>query len=88
MPELSLQPTMRSGWKLRLTLHWARSCRAVSEFGVCARHSEFESEVKMWVFEEQVNGRPLTEIINETKENVKCAPSTSCAATHSMRSFA
>ena len=31
----------------------------------------FNSNVKMWVFEEIVDGRKLTEIINETHENVK-----------------
>lgn len=38
------------------------------------RHSEFDDEVKMWVFEEQVNGRNLTDIINEDHENVKYFP--------------
>jgi glycerol-3-phosphate dehydrogenase (NAD+) len=38
------------------------------------RHSEFEDEVKMWVFEEQVNGRKLTDIINTEHENVKYLP--------------
>ena len=31
----------------------------------------FHDEVKMWVFEEMVNGRKLTEIINQEHENVK-----------------
>lgn len=31
----------------------------------------FNHEIKMWVFEELVDGRKLTEIINETHENVK-----------------
>lgn len=35
---------------------------------------EFQSEVKMWVFEEKVNGRNLTEIINTEHENVKYLP--------------
>ncbi|KAL1518745.1 hypothetical protein AB1Y20_003030 [Prymnesium parvum] len=35
---------------------------------------EFEDEVNMWVFEEQVNGRNLTEIINTDHENVKYLP--------------
>lgn len=40
-----------------------------------SRHSDvFEKEVPMWVFEEQVNGRNLTSIINETHENVKYLP--------------
>ncbi|KAG7663905.1 uncharacterized protein J8A68_002593 [[Candida] subhashii] len=34
----------------------------------------FESEVKMWVYEEQINDRKLTEIINEDHENVKYLP--------------
>jgi hypothetical protein len=43
---------------------------------VCAqntiRHPElFEREVRMWVFEEQVDGKNLTDIINEKHENVK-----------------
>lgn len=28
----------------------------------------------MWVYQEQVDGKNLTEIINEKHENVKCAP--------------
>ena len=35
---------------------------------------EFDTEVKMWVYEEQVDGRNLTEIINEE-----------CAASHRAR---
>ena len=31
----------------------------------------FNHVVKMWVFQELVEGRKLTEIINETHENVK-----------------
>merc|ERR1719331_1084281 len=34
----------------------------------------FDSEVKMWVFEEQVDGKNLTEIINPEHENVKYLP--------------
>lgn len=40
-----------------------------------ARHTDFfEKEVPMWVYEEQVNGRNLTSIINEDHENVKYLP--------------
>merc|ERR1719238_1820527 len=35
------------------------------------RHDIFDSEVKMYVHEEMIDGKPLTEIINETNENVK-----------------
>lgn len=34
----------------------------------------FDDEVKMWVFEEMVDGRKLTEIINEEHENTKYLP--------------
>ena len=34
----------------------------------------FAEEVSMWVFEEMIEGRKLTEIINETHENVKYLP--------------
>merc|ERR1719238_1403202 len=35
------------------------------------KHDVFDSEVKMYVHEEMIDGKPLTEIINETNENVK-----------------
>lgn len=35
---------------------------------------QFDNEVKMWVFEEQVDGRNLTDIINTEHENVKYLP--------------
>ena len=35
------------------------------------RHDIFDNEVKMYVHEEMIDGKPLTEIINETNENVK-----------------
>ncbi len=34
----------------------------------------FDATVKMWVFEEQVDGRKLSEIINTDHENVKYLP--------------
>lgn len=39
-----------------------------------AVNSKFDNVVKMWVFEEMVNGRKLTEIINTEHENVKYLP--------------
>lgn len=39
-----------------------------------ARFDEFETRVNMWVFEEEVDGGKLTEIINTTHENVKYLP--------------
>merc|ERR1719238_556187 len=35
------------------------------------KHDIFDNEVKMYVHEEMIDGKPLTEIINETNENVK-----------------
>lgn len=39
-----------------------------------AKLEQFDKTVKMWVFEEMVNGRKLTEIINKEHENVKYLP--------------
>ncbi|KAF7695641.1 hypothetical protein HF521_007364 [Silurus meridionalis] len=38
------------------------------------RNMKFDSAVKMWVFEEMVDGRKLTDIINTQHENVKYLP--------------
>ncbi|RHZ84487.1 hypothetical protein Glove_81g37 [Diversispora epigaea] len=38
------------------------------------RHPDFHPEVKMWVFEEIIENRALTEIINEQHENIKYLP--------------
>ena len=35
---------------------------------------EFDNEVRMWVFQEQVDGKNLTDIINAEHENVKYLP--------------
>merc|ERR1719238_113708 len=35
------------------------------------RHDIFDNEVNMYVHEEMIDGKPLTQIINETNENVK-----------------
>ena len=36
--------------------------------------SNFYPEVRMWVYEEQIDGKNLSEIINEKHENVKYLP--------------
>ncbi|KAI8823976.1 NAD-dependent glycerol-3-phosphate dehydrogenase N-terminus-domain-containing protein [Fimicolochytrium jonesii] len=38
------------------------------------KHSAYDSEVRMWVFEEIVEGQRLTDIINSRHENVKYLP--------------
>jgi len=40
----------------------------------CAKLSHLDSEVRMWVFEEMVDGKKLSDIINEENENVKYLP--------------
>ncbi|NXP40215.1 GPDA dehydrogenase, partial [Leiothrix lutea] len=42
--------------------------------GNAARLSSFEKQVNMWVLEEEVGGRRLTDIINTEHENVKYLP--------------
>lgn len=39
-----------------------------------AKHDRFDTTVNMWVFEEMVNDRKLTDIINTDHENVKYLP--------------
>lgn len=39
-----------------------------------ARLDSFDSCVNMWVYEEMIEGKKLTEIINTTHENVKYLP--------------
>ena len=38
------------------------------------RYGHFDSTIKMYVFQEEVNGKNLTDIINESHENVKYLP--------------
>lgn len=38
------------------------------------RHNYIDERVTMYVYEEVINGKKLTEIINETHENVKYLP--------------
>lgn len=39
-----------------------------------ARSQLFHKEVKMWIYDEQVEGEPIAQIINERKENIKYLP--------------
>lgn len=54
--------------------NWGTTIAKVVSENCAERTQEFEEIVKVWVFEEQVNGRNLTEIINEDHENVKYLP--------------
>lgn len=42
--------------------------------GNAAQLADFDPRVTMWVFEEDIGGRKLTEIINTQHENVKYLP--------------
>ncbi len=44
---------------------------SLSHFPVCA---QFEDEVRMWVYDEDVDGRKLSDVINETQQNPKYFP--------------
>ncbi|KAI8060349.1 glycerol-3-phosphate dehydrogenase [NAD+] [Gongronella butleri] len=55
--------------------HTNRGSAIAKIVGENTRDSEvFESQVNMWVYEESIDGRNLTDIINEKHENVKYLP--------------
>ncbi|KAG9019349.1 glycerol-3-phosphate dehydrogenase [Tulasnella sp. 427] len=51
--------------------NWGSAIARIAGMNVKRLSGQFEPEVTMWVKEEEVDGRPLTEIINEKHENVK-----------------
>lgn len=58
-----------------LCLHVHRGSAIAKIVGAnAAKYDKFDTTVNMWVFEEMVNGRKLTEIINTDHENVKYLP--------------
>lgn len=64
--------------KKRVTIvgsgNWGTVIAAMVAKNLDRLHEDYESELKMWVFEEEVNGRKLTEIINTEHENPKYLP--------------
>lgn len=55
--------------------YFSRGSAIAKIVGVNAKKdAKFDDRVTMYVFEEMINGRKLTEIINETHENVKYLP--------------
>lgn len=54
--------------------NWGTTIAKVLAENTTARPHLFVHEVDMWVFEEQVDGRNLTSIINEDHENVRYLP--------------
>ncbi|GFN90341.1 glycerol-3-phosphate dehydrogenase [NAD(+)] [Plakobranchus ocellatus] len=51
--------------------NWGSAIAKIVGFNAEEKPELFDREVRMWVFEEKVNGRNLTEIINTDHENVK-----------------
>lgn len=47
----------------------------------------FENEIKMWVYEEMIDGRKLTDIINKEHENVKYPDSNGSSKSFTSRIF-
>lgn len=53
--------------------NWGSAIAKIIGRNVLAR-DEFDNEVKMWVYQEEVDGKNLTDIINTEHENVKYLP--------------
>ncbi|CEG69801.1 Putative Glycerol-3-phosphate dehydrogenase [NAD ] [Rhizopus microsporus] len=54
--------------------NWGSSIARVCAQNTIKHSDTFEKEVRMWVYEEMIEGKKLTEIINEKHENVKYLP--------------
>ena len=54
--------------------NWGSAIARLVGFNAERLPERFQKDVNMWVFEEEVNGRKLTEIINTDHENVKYLP--------------
>merc|ERR1719231_2035425 len=68
---------LRGGAKEKVTIvgsgNWGSAIAKIIGRNVLDR-DEFDDEVKMWVCQEQVDGKNLTDIINTEHENVKYLP--------------
>ncbi|KAG8235818.1 hypothetical protein J437_LFUL016131, partial [Ladona fulva] len=53
--------------------NWGSAIAKIVGYNV-QRHEHFEKTVTMYVYEELIDGKKLTEIINTTHENVKYLP--------------
>lgn len=54
--------------------NWGSVIARIAGENVLRHDTIFDAQVNMWVHEELVDGRKLTEIINETHENIKYLP--------------
>lgn len=61
-----------SNWQLIFLKRGSAIARIVGKN--VQKSNRFDPTVKMWVFEEIINGRKLSEIINQEHENVKYLP--------------
>ncbi|GAA5885590.1 hypothetical protein JCM6882_007485 [Rhodosporidiobolus microsporus] len=63
-------------WKIALvgSGNWGSAIARLVAKNVKERSDRFDTEVKMWCYEEDFEGRKLTEVINEKHENVKYLP--------------
>lgn len=68
---------LRGGAKERVAIigsgNWGSAIATVVGKNVKDKEG-FDTEVRMWVYEEDINGKKLTDIINEKHENVKYLP--------------
>jgi len=69
--------SLRGGAKEKVTIvgsgNWGSAIAKIIGRNVLER-DEFDDEVRMWVYQEQVDGKNLTDIINTEHENVKYLP--------------
>merc|ERR1719235_1155064 len=69
--------SLRGGAKEKVTIvgsgNWGSAIAKIIGRNVLDR-DEFDNEVRMWVYQEQIDGKNLTDIINTEHENVKYLP--------------
>jgi len=74
---LSSLSRLRGGEKEKVTVvgsgNWGSAIAKIVGRNVLG-NDKFDDEVRMWVYQEKIDGRDLTEIINEEHENVKYLP--------------
>ncbi|CAO3641325.1 unnamed protein product [Cunninghamella echinulata] len=54
--------------------NWGTAIAKIIGENVQKHDQLFETQVRQWVFEEEYNGKPLTQVINKTHENPKYLP--------------
>merc|ERR1712093_873604 len=73
---MSGQKVADQKWKIALvgSGNWGSAIARLVGKNVKERSDHFDTEVKMWCYEEDFEGRKLTEVINDKHENVKYLP--------------